>query len=142
MLYAKVSHTKALKGNPLDYFTAVADVDNWFMWNINILHASLNSPFEQGARGVAIPALYKITPIQVSKVVGVQHIQFDFIIPLGKVRATYSFKSIEKEKSAVTLSTEIRSFYGWFLFLSKRKKYHTNLKQALEKLELLIIQLK
>ncbi len=142
MLYAKVGHTKVLKGKPLDYFTAVADVDNWFTWNTNILHASLDGPFEQGARGMAIPTLYKITPIQVSKVLGIEHIQIDFIIPLGKVRATYSFKSIDNEKSAVTLTTEIRSFYGWFLFLSRRKKYHANLKQALEKLELRVIQMK
>lgn len=141
MIYAKVRTTATLPGGPSDYFSVVSDIENWFKWNSNFLHASLDGPFEQGARGIAVPALYKTIPVQVSRVVYPELIQFDFFIPLGKVRSCYRFSGTGENVTEVTVSMEIRSVYGWLLFFFKAKGYRSNLEQALKKLEIRVAQM-
>jgi|JI9StandDraft_1071089.scaffolds.fasta_scaffold10388_4 hypothetical protein len=142
MLYSKVTHELRITGLPAECFAVVSDFAFWYTWNSNILHVSLDGPFEQGAQGVAIPTLYRITPIRVSSVSENEFIQVDYTIPLGVVRATYEFKSVSLSETKVKVSTEIRSFYGWFIFLYKRARYRENLIQSLEKLQKRLSDLK
>ncbi len=132
MIAIRISQELELEGEPSEFFNVVADIPHWYIWSTNFFHASLDSRFEIGARGTAIPKLYRIAPFIVVDIIKDSLIEIDFLISMSKINVTYEFISASKNRTKMKLTVRNASFYGWMLYFIRGKAFRRDFEKSIE----------
>jgi|GEM_PF-3377340 hypothetical protein len=139
----KVSHQSVLSGLPFEYFEVISNVSKWYLWNPNILHASLAGPFESGAKGSCMPQDYTYTELMIGESVRNSIAELIFFVPAGSITVRYELNQVAENATHVKRNVCLKGIFAYCRFIVYKKaflKHYAETLKALEKQVMIVRQ--
>lgn len=111
-----------------------SDVSSWPKWDRDLLWASLEAPFAEGAVGKLKPKGWVVSSFLITKVRSLEGFSDETAMPLTRAIFHHKLTQLDNGKVRITHSAEVRGLLAPLLRLTLGKKLAVGLPEAVKRL--------